>query len=252
MKKLILLCLLFVFSCATDAPEGKTEAEILYKEAQQLVEDGSYILALEKLNKLRSEHPYSFYATPAELLQADIFFLQESYVEAAASYLLFRDLHPRHDKADYVIYKIAESYYLQIPDTYDRDLNSALEAIKYYDEILQKYPSSEYAKDTQVKIDYCRNMLRQKERYIADFYFKTKVYEAARYRYLEIIKAINEEGLRKHSMVRAVESSLKMKDYEGCVKFSEEFVRYVTGKDKESIEGNKSECAKELAKSNKG
>ena len=129
--KIFSLILLFIFvSCSTDKPEGKTEAEILYKEAQELMEAERFILATEKLNQIKTQHPYSFYATPAELLQADVLFLQENYIEAAAAYLLFRDFHPRHEKIAYVVFRIAESYYKQITDTIDRDREPALVSIR--------------------------------------------------------------------------------------------------------------------------
>ena len=57
----------------------QTEAEILYKEAKKLVEDNQYLMAIEKLNKIQSEHPYSFYATPSELLRADVYFKQKNF-----------------------------------------------------------------------------------------------------------------------------------------------------------------------------
>ena len=161
-------------SCASDKPDGKTEAEILYKEAQELIEAERYILATEKLNQIKTQHPYSFYSTPAELLQADVLFHQENYIESAAAYLLFRDFHPKHERISYVVYRIAESYFKQIPSTIDRDLEPAIEAIKYYDEVIQKYGDSSYKSDAQKSIAEARKMLRQKDLYVADFYFKTK------------------------------------------------------------------------------
>ncbi len=242
MKSIKFLFLLLLISCSTEKPTGKTEAEILYKESKILMDDGHYLLATEKLNKIKSEHPYSFYATPAELLQADILFLQESYVEAAASYLLFRDFHPKHEKIDYVISKIAESYYMQIPETFDRDLTAAHDAIKYFDELIQRFPGSQYIADTKKKIDYCKEMIRLKEKHIADFYFKTEVFDAARFRYLGILKSFRNKSIRSHAMVRAVQSSYEMSDFIGCVKFADEFISYLSGIDKEEVIKQKQDC----------
>ncbi|MBT4792827.1 MAG: outer membrane protein assembly factor BamD, partial [Halobacteriovoraceae bacterium] len=161
---LSIIFIIVLVSCASEKPTGKTEAEILFKEAKILIKEERYLLATEKLNNLKNQYPYSYYATPAELLQADILFLQESYVESAASYLLFRDFHPKHPQVSYVVFKIAESYYNQLPDTFDRDLESAVEAVKYYQEILEKYPKTEYAKDSLKKIGKSRGMLKNKEK----------------------------------------------------------------------------------------
>lgn len=218
MKIIILTLLVFLSSCATERPKGKTEAEVLYKEAKELVEDGHYLMASEKLNTIRSQYPYSFFATGAELLQADILFDQESFVESAAAYILFRDFHPRHPKIDYVVGRIAESYFRQLPDLHDRDLSATSDAIKYYEELLFKYPKSEYAKTAQEKIKKMKEMLASKEKYIADFYFKTKVYESARYRYKDILKGVlYDEELKDYYIERVLLSSLLNKDRNDCL-----------------------------------
>ena len=237
--------MLFI-SCATEKPEGKTEAEILFKEAKILMDDGRYILATEKLNNLKNQYPYSFYATPAELLQADILYKQENFVDSAAAYLLFRDFHPRHKEIPYVVYRTAESYYKQKPDTSDRDLQGAVEAIKYYNELLMKYPTSKYVKDANKKISECENMIREKEKNIADFYYRTEVFEAARWRYLDILKNFQHKKLRKISMQRVVESSFFMKDYEKCILYADKYYDFLGKEGKKITKKTKSKCKKSV------
>lgn len=240
------ILLLLIFSCATETPEGKTEAEVLFKEAKILMEDERFILATEKLNQLKNRYPYSFFATPAELLMADILFKQENYLEAAAAYLLFKDFHPKHSDIPYVVYKIAESYYEQLPDTEDRDLQSAVEAMKYYKEILRSYSSSSYAKDARKKIEKCQSMLIGKEKYVADFYFKVENYKAARWRYLDMLSNIQDEKIRSYSMKRIVASSLRVKEYEKCIAYSNRYFQFLKKEDKIIIEEYRKECEKKL------
>jgi len=235
---------LVLISCASDKPTGKTEAEVLFKESKILIEDGRFILATEKLNHLKNQYPYSFYATPAELLQADILFKQENFVEAAAAYLLFRDFHPKHNRMPYVVYKIAESYFLQIPDTFDRDLQGAVESIKYYRELTSKYSKSEFVRDGKSKIAKCEKMLRSKEKYIADFYFKTEVYSAARWRYLDILESFKDKKLRLHSMQRIVASSAHLKEYDKCIQYADKYVQFLEGEGKTQVSEFRNTCAK--------
>lgn len=233
MKSIALILLLAAFGCSTERPKGKTQAEVLYKEAQTLMDDGRYILATEKLNQLRNQYPYSFYATPSELMQADILYKQENFVESAAAYLLFKDFHPKHEKMPYVVFMTAESYYQQIPDTFDRDLQPAFEAIKYYREVKLRFPSSKYAKDADKKVKKAEGMIRDKEQYIADFYFKTEVYEAARWRYLHILDNFQDKDLVNHSMERVILSSYHMKDYEKCDLFIGKYSQKISKKSNE-------------------
>jgi outer membrane protein assembly factor BamD len=241
-----LFILLLVLSCSSDDKNGKSEAEKLFKEAEELVEAERYILATEKLNIIKTQHPYSFYATPAELLQADVLYLQENYVESAASYLLFRDFHPRHEKIAYVVFKIAESYYKQIPDTIDRDLEPATESIKYYEEVLQKYSDSSYIMTAQKRISSAKKMLRQKDQYIADFYFKTEEFSAARYWYLDILENHQDEKIRKHAIVRIITATYKLEEKKACLEYVEKYHEMVDKEAHVEIDSIKERCQKEL------
>jgi outer membrane protein assembly factor BamD len=214
---LTLISSIFI-SCAVPRPKGGTEAEVLYKEAQELIGAGRFILATEKLNRIRSKYPYSYYATYAELLGADVLFKQENYAESAAAYIVFKDFHPRHKKIDYVVWKIGESFFKQLPETFDRDLGSAFQAIKYFNELKNVYGSSEYAKKADERIATCEQMIRDKEQYIADFYYKTEVYDAARFRYENIISEFKEPKLRAHAIIRSIEASAELGDAAYCRK----------------------------------
>lgn len=209
VKFLLISLSILCLSCATKRPEGNTEAEVLFKEAKTLVDKSRYIQATEKLNLLRAQYPYSFYATHAELLQADILFSQENYAEAAAAYILFRDFHPKYAELGYVIFRISESFYRQLPETFDRDLSAGNEAIKYFTELLQNYPNTEYTKESQARIEQIEGMLEKKEIYIADFYFKTKDYLAAKNRYEDILKTLKNEAERNRIAAR-IEQSAKL------------------------------------------
>lgn len=215
--------ILIVVSCASDKPKGKTEAEVLYKEAENLMEDGRYILATEKLNQLKNQYPYSIFATPSELLMADILYEQESYIESAAAYLLFRDFHPKHEKLPYVVFKIAQSYYKQIPDTFDRDLQPAFEAIKYFIELKRTFPNSKYSLKANKRINKAQQMIRDKEQYIADFYFKTENYEAARWRYKDILENFKYKKLVSHSARRLVLTHFHLKKWGDCYNASQKY-----------------------------
>lgn len=207
IKFLVLFLSLLVISCATKRPQGSTEAEILFKEAKDLISKSRYIQATEKLNAIRSQYPYSYYATHAELLQADILFSQENYAEAASAYILFRDFHPKYTELGYVIFRISESFYRQLPSTFDRDLSAGVEAIKYFNELVQNYPDTEYVKDAQARINQIEEMIERKEIYIADFYFKTKDFEAAKSRYEDILKTLKNKDEKLRILSRIDEAA---------------------------------------------
>ncbi|OFZ14148.1 MAG: hypothetical protein A2X86_04665 [Bdellovibrionales bacterium GWA2_49_15] len=238
---LVLFSILLV-ACSGPRPAGTTEAEILFKEAQKYIDKKQFILANEKLNTLRSQHPYSYYATPAELIQADILFKQENFVESASAYILFRDFHPKHEKIAYVVWMIAESFYNQLPSTSDRDLSQGYEAIKYYQEVLAKYPKSEYVAQAKEKGTQISEMFKQKEQYIADFYFKTEVFDAARYRYLAMIDEFKEPNIVDHSIVRILQSSLELGEKPECIQYAKILRKKLSSSSVESFEKVLDQC----------
>lgn len=211
MKHIIfLLLILLIGSCSTVRPKGETEAEVLFKEAKELIDKSRFIQATEKLNSIRSQFPYSFYATHAELLQADILFSQENYAEAAAAYMLFKDFHPKYENLGRVIYRISESFYRQLPTTFDRDLTAGVESIKYYNELLANYPNSDFSKDALARIEEIENFVEKKEIYIADFYFKIEDYNAAKNRYEDILKNLRNKEEKLRILTRIDEANSKL------------------------------------------
>ncbi len=238
----VLLLFLFLVSCSSEEHTGKTAAEVMYKEAKSQMKDGRFIMATDTLNNLRTVYPYSIYATDAELLLADIAFLQENYIEAAAAYTVFRDFHPKHAKLDYVLFKIADAYYNQIPETFDRDLSNAVETIKHFKSLLLSFPETKYRKESEKKMNYCNKMIEQKEKYIADFYFKTKVYDAAIYRYKLIIDEFIDASLVNHAKERIIEAAYKSKDLKECKKYTQKYYDYL--KTVKSLNDVVTECLK--------
>jgi outer membrane protein assembly factor BamD len=237
-----LLLLFFIIGCATERPVGKTEAEILYKEAKDLIKDSRFLMATERLNTLRQQYPYSFYATHAELMQADILFNQENFVESAAAYILFKDFHPKHKKLAYVLLRIADSFYFQLPDTYDRDLAPGHEAIKYYKELTRTFRKSKHVTEAKKRIVEIQRMIRQKEQYIADFYYKTEVFDSARYRYLNILKTFSKNSLRDHSMIRILKASKALDKPKECASFYRKYKGKVSSKNRNELDSAYKSC----------
>jgi outer membrane protein assembly factor BamD len=66
-------------------------------------------------------------------------------------------------------------------------------------------------KDAQTRINQIEAMIEQKEIYIADFYFRTKDYEAAKSRYEDILKSLknNDERLKILSRIDEANNLIK-------------------------------------------
>lgn len=200
-----------LFSCATQEKDLNT-AEGLFAYAKEFQDAERYEVALAKYAEVRNKFPYSNLATEAELAIADVHYARESYTESEVAYQNFRDLHPKHAKSDYVLYRIAMSYYMQLPETIDRDLSVGKDAIYHFIEVSKLYPKSEFAADSKTKRDDIYNRLAEKELYIADFYFKQEKFSSALRRYESALSKFPGMGYDPRAHLGAAKSAYKLAD----------------------------------------
>ncbi|MBC7693369.1 MAG: outer membrane protein assembly factor BamD [Methylotenera sp.] len=160
---------------------------VLYQEAEDDIKSDHFQIALDKLRVIKNKHPYSKQAVDAQLRIADVFFMQESFAEAAASYEAFKDLHPKHERVSYAMNRQSLSYYNDIPGNRARDLTPAFKALDSYEDFVKRFPLTPEAAEARGKIVEIRKILADKELYIANFYLKQELLEAAKGRYEKIL-----------------------------------------------------------------
>jgi len=210
-----LLLTLVVIGCSHN-PVSQDDPDGLYKEAEEAFKDEHFLIAIEKFRDIKNRFPYSNRAIDSELRIADCYFDQESYLEAASSYEVFRELHPTHPKSDYVQYKIGLSYFNQIPSNSARDLSTALRAIESYKLLLDKYPSSEYASKAKDGVVEARKRLAEHEHYVADFYYRRRHYLSASYRYAALLQEFPESGFDEEGLFRLGDCYKNIRMYENA------------------------------------
>jgi outer membrane protein assembly factor BamD len=186
-----------------DTPEGA------YQLAQEFDKDERYEEAIKRYQDIKNKFPYSKYATMSELAVADAYFKQESYAEAQVAYQAFKDLHPKHAKIDYVTFRLALSFYNQLPPTTDRDLTLSQSAILYFDEVINQFPNSEFVGEARDKKAATLKMLAEKENYIAEFYFIREKYDSALGRYEGLLRKYPGLGFDAQALSHAAVSAAK-------------------------------------------
>jgi outer membrane protein assembly factor BamD len=118
-------------------------------------------------------------------------------------------MHPKHEKADYVLFRIGESYFNQLPGGHDRDLTPATKAIDAYRELLKLYPQSQYVNDANKHMSEAIETLAAKEKYIADFYFDREMFDSAAGRYEKITSKYSGTTLEQFAYWRWGQSLIK-------------------------------------------
>jgi len=223
----ILMTSLMIFSglvaCTTadkksDTPDGA------FAIAEEFDKDERYEEALRRYTDVKNKFPYSNFATKAELAIADVYYKQESYPEAQVSYQAFRELHPKHQQIDYVMFRIGMSYYNQLPSTLDRDLTVAQEVLLSFDDLMKRFPSSQYINEAAEKKLETLKMLAGKEQYIADFYFKREMFDSALTRYEGLYSKYSKLGFDEKALYGATVSANKIGDSFKAKKYLTELV----------------------------
>jgi outer membrane protein assembly factor BamD len=209
----------------TSTPEGAFQLAEAYEK------DERYDEAVQKYQDVRTKFPYSKLATTSELKIADVNYKREAYGEAQASYQLFKDFHPKHQQIDYVTYRLAMSYFNQLPDSIDRDLSLADKAILYFDEVINSYPKSEHVADSKAKKEDALKRLAQKEIYIADFYFKRAVNDSALQRYENLLKKYPNLGYDARALYGAAICAQKLGEKERAQQHYQKLVSLYPGSD---------------------
>lgn len=228
---LLLISSISLLSGCSSVDKKADTADGAYSIAQEYDKDERYEEAIKRYQDVKNKFPYSKFATMSELAIADVYFKQESYAEAQVAYQAFKDLHPKHPQIDYVTYRLALSFYDQLPPTTDRDLSLAQSTILYFDEVISRYPNSEYVKDSKEKKEATLKMLAEKEDYIADFYFIREKYDSALNRYEGLLKKYPGLGYDAKALSRAAVSASKVGEPDKSRKYLAELEQRFPGSD---------------------
>lgn len=164
--------------------EGSVED--LYNRATDLLEAENYKEAARFYNEVDRQHPYSTWASRAQLMAAYSYYKEREYETAIAALNRFIRLHPSHRDIAYAYYLKALSYFEQVRDV-KRDQTPAEEALKAFDEVVKRFPDSRYAQDSRNKIVLVQDHLAGQEIDVGRWYQRHGRYLAAINRYKVVI-----------------------------------------------------------------
>jgi len=159
--------------------------EVMAEEGVNQLKKKKYEDAVETFERIKDRYPYSEQALLAQIKLADAYFYKKKYDEALTAYKEFEKLHPTHRLVPYCIYRQGLCFYRQ-RSTIDRDQTFTTKAMEEFRRLKQKYPKSEYVPRADKFSARCRRDLMEHEFYVAEFYFKTKKYQAALDRFQDL------------------------------------------------------------------
>jgi outer membrane protein assembly factor BamD len=200
------LALALLAGCAADEkPYVERPVDVLYNGAVNALEAGAYLDAAKSFDEVERQHPYSVWATKAQLMAGYANYMANKYDDAVIALDRYIQLHPGNHDIAYAYYLKAISYYEQIVDV-SRDQGVTEKALQALRDVVRRFPDSRYARDAQLKIDLTRDHLAGKEMTIGRWYLARGDYLAAINRFKRVVADYQTTSQIPEALHRLVEA----------------------------------------------
>ena len=182
---LIAILSLSLLSCATLSRDDWTPKQY-YEDARDLMDSGSYTIAIDVLNEMQTKFPYGIYTEYAWLEKAKAQLDSGKSTFAQVEINEFLRNYPHHPHADYAFFMLAFSeeskikgfINLYINDPAKTHSEPMTKAIQYYQQLIQRFPNSKYVPYSRKAIVALTNLLAKREILIAQNYQKLAAWVA--------------------------------------------------------------------------
>ena len=183
--------------------------EQLYNQAAEKLDKRSYADAILLFNEVERQHPYSEWARRSMVMTAYANYKQHNYDEAISAAQRYISLHPGGSEAAYAYYLVAISQFEQIVDV-GRDQGTTEQAKTALQDILRRFPDSEYSRDAQIKLDMVNDQLAGKEMTIGRWYLRANQTLAAINRFRTVVETYDRTSHTEEALYRLVEAYLSL------------------------------------------
>ncbi len=207
---IIVLMALILAGCAA-APKGEKIGTVndLYNGAMDSLQKQDYATAVHTFEELERQYPYSGWATRAQMMVAYTHYHSGELDEAVLAAERFIRLHPGHKELPYMYYLRAMSFYNRVSDV-KRDQGHTEDAMAAFEELMQRYPESDYSQDAKLKITLCRDHLAGKEMHVGRWYLAQKRYLAAINRFKNVVDSYETSSQTPEALMRLTEAYLAL------------------------------------------
>ena len=206
----------FLTACASDADvdlatyvEQTDPADVLYNQGLANLETGRLKEAAAKFDAVDRQHPYSEYARKSIVMSAFAQYRQGNYDEAINAGKRYVNLYPSTPDAAYAQYIVGLAYFRQIRDV-TQDQKESRRAIEAMEEVVARWPDSEYVEDAKAKIRFARDQLAGKEMQIGRYYLERREYLAAIKRFRFVVEQYPNTRHVEEALARLTESYYAM------------------------------------------
>ncbi len=183
--------------------------DTIYNDGLARLAKNDYSGAAKKFTEVDKQSPYSPWARKAMVLSAYAYHEAGEYDDAISAARRYVTLHPSGEDAAYAQYLMASSYYNQITDI-SRDQERTEKAIVALQELIERYPRSEYVNDAKQKIQVARDQLAGKEMLVGKYYLEKRNYTGAINRYRDVVSKYQTTRHVEEALMRLTEAYMAM------------------------------------------
>jgi outer membrane protein assembly factor BamD len=165
--------------------------EEAYTRGEQLIAKKKWDLGRQYLRFVAENYANDPIGRQAALKLADSYFDEGtalSYLEAQTRYRDFRNRYPSSPRADYALFRLAQTADKEAEKPDREQTNTRLAAASYRDLIIG-YPDSPYLTEARARLERIRNLLAQHEYLVGQFYYRRKAWTAAKGRFNTVLTA---------------------------------------------------------------
>jgi outer membrane protein assembly factor BamD len=181
----------------------------LYNEGLARLQRGDNEGAAKKFEEIDKQAPSSSLSRQGLMLSAYSNYEAQKWDEAIAASRRYLAQNPNGSDAAYAQYILAMSYYGQIPDV-TRDQERTERAMQAMQELMVKYPKSEYVGDVREKMLIARDQLAGKEMGVGRFYLNQRNYAGAVNRFREVISKYQTTRHSEEALMRLTEAYMAL------------------------------------------
>lgn len=189
--------------------EAAPPAADLYAEGMAAYEANRLGDAVEVFGELDRRYPYSEQGKRALILLAEAEYSRGNYEEAIAAGERYMTLYGTSPDAAQALQVITESWLRQVPDI-TRDQDAARQALTAAEELVERFPTSQYADQARLNIIAINDQLAGAEMQVGRYYQERREYIAAINRFRLVVEEYDTTRHVEEALFRMTETYLAM------------------------------------------
>jgi len=206
MKKIILLLSIcgLLAACGGEEIVSDRPIEEIYQDAYTEFNKKNYEKAADLFQDIETQYPSSPWAADALVMMAYSRYLDNDFAGSVLVIDRYMRFHPGHRDVAYMMYLRGMNYYKQVSDV-RRDPEMSIYALQSFQQVVDRFPNTEYAQNAKNKIMILKNYIAGKVMYSARSDMQNENWTSAITRLQSVIMTAQDTVMTPEALYRLTE-----------------------------------------------